>query len=367
MISSFPYREALVTTLIHDGAIHSQSVSHAFLHTPREAFVPAYYKEWEHLVRVGNIPDEEYLEDVYANQSLVTKINEKGRPTSSSSLPAVMAKMLEALAVMPDQRVLEIGTGTGYNAALLSQLAGDPTLVTSIEYDEELGHQAAERIEQVCPGVTVVIGDGAQGYAAHAPYDRIIATVSAPTVPLAWLEQLAPGGKIVMDLQGSMQVSGFLIVEKTQEEEIVGHFKEEPLHFMPMMDPPGTNTISAASTQEWNTKKDKPFPAHFDNTDFKWWLQWAQPGTRLRRMSQRGSDDSTLHFLFCILPNGTGVRFQPVEETWHVKVYGERAYEVLSLAYQDFLTAGEPSPKDSILLIQEDLPLLSISGYHFPI
>ncbi|HEX4207015.1 MAG TPA: hypothetical protein VHZ51_23000 [Ktedonobacteraceae bacterium] len=367
MMISEPFREALVVELVHKGAIRSSTVLKAFLQTPREVFVPAYYKEWETLVTAAETPDEEYLRGVYSNDSLVTKLNEKGRPISSSSLPSIMAVMLEALDVQRGHQVLEIGTGTGYNAALLSELTGDPRLVTSIEYDAELAHQARACIAQICPGVNILIGDGIQGDEAHAPYDRIIATASAPIVPVTWLAQLAPEGRIVMDLQGSLQASGFLVIEKKKSGKIVGHLKERSLYFMPMMEAPGATSITASLTEEWTTTQSEPFPVCFDTSSFRWWLQWAQAGCRIRRQSQRRNDGSTAHFLFFILPDGAGVRFQPIGNEWKIKVYGEHAWQTLARAYEDFETAGAPAPEAYLLIVEENQPYLTIGTYHFPV
>src|SRR2546422_944990 len=103
----------------------------------------------------------------------------------------------------------------------------------TIERDAVLAAQARHTLEQVIgPGVTVVVGDGVVGWPPGAPYDRIIATASAATLPMAWVEQLHIGGRLVMDLQGSL-ASGFLVVEKTAES-VSGHFLSEPLHFMPL-------------------------------------------------------------------------------------------------------------------------------------
>jgi protein-L-isoaspartate(D-aspartate) O-methyltransferase len=367
MITSEPFREALVTELVNEGVLHSSSVLHAFLKTPREVFVPAYYKEWKTLVTAEETPEEEYLEAVYQNDSLVTKINEKGHPISSSSLPSVMAIMLESLDVHPGHRVLEIGTGTGYNAALLCELTGDPKLVTSIEYDSELAHQANSRIAHVCPGVSILVRDGIHGDETHAPYDRIIATASAPIVPASWLAQLAPGGRIVMDLQGSLQASGFLVIEKTMSSEIVGCVKERPLYFMPMMEAPGATTITTPLIREWTTTESEPFPTCFDIPSFRWWLQWAQAGCRIRRQSQRRNDGSTAHFLFVIFPDGSGVRFQPIGKEWKIKVYGEQIWQTLARTYEDFAIAGTPAPDEYRLIVEEHQPSLTVGAYRFPV
>jgi protein-L-isoaspartate(D-aspartate) O-methyltransferase len=101
--------------------------------------------------------------------------------------------MLEALDIHDGDTALEIGTGTGYNAALLSHRLGSRN-VTSIEVDPHIAEAARQRLAGLGYHPTVITGDGANGAAQHAPYDRVIATVAAPTVEPAWIDQTRPGG-----------------------------------------------------------------------------------------------------------------------------------------------------------------------------
>lgn len=136
------------------------------------------------------------------NDAVVTQVddgaeNGPGLPTSSSSAPSIMAAMLDALDVRPDQWVLEIGTGTGWNAALLCELVGDADRVTTVEVDPVLAERARGALEDAGYRTRVVTGDGAAGFPALAPYDRIIATCTVRDIPRAWLAQTRDGGLIV--------------------------------------------------------------------------------------------------------------------------------------------------------------------------
>jgi hypothetical protein len=113
--------------------------------------------------------------------------------------------------------------------------------------------------------------------------------------------------------------------------------------------------------------QNEPSPCMLENANFRWWLQWAQNGCRLRRQSQRRADGSIVHFLFFILPSGTGVRFQSMHDnTWQVKVYGERIYHVLEQALHESSGAGAPAPEDYTLIV-DGQPFLTVGGHHFPV
>ena len=111
------------------------------------------------------------------------------------SQPAIVARMTEALELTPDVTVLEIGTGSGYQTAILARLAGQ---VYSVERFRLLSDLARERLAVLkVANVAIRVGDGHDGWAEHAPYDRIIVTAAAPAVPEALVEQLAPEGILV--------------------------------------------------------------------------------------------------------------------------------------------------------------------------
>ena len=112
-----------------------------------------------------------------------------------------MVEMLEALDLRDGHRVLEIGTGTGYNAALLSHRLGGEHVV-SIDIDPDLVRTAEQRLKELGHFPTLVTGDGQAGVPDHGPYDRIIATCAVPEIPLAWIEQLAPGGQCLLIFVG---------------------------------------------------------------------------------------------------------------------------------------------------------------------
>src|SRR5205807_4637125 len=146
-------------------------------------------------------PSGEWRVGVYSARALITQIDGddanverartgrvNGLATSSSSAPSLMASMLDALAVAEGHRVLEIGTGTGYNAALLCHRLGADN-VTSVDVDAGLVDRAGQRLAALGYRPNVVAADGGAGCPEDAPFDRIIATVALPRVPAAWIEQ----------------------------------------------------------------------------------------------------------------------------------------------------------------------------------
>jgi protein-L-isoaspartate(D-aspartate) O-methyltransferase len=218
-----PYAEKLVAVLKQEGTLSQPQVEAAFLQVPRHLFLDRFFrreirdrKMQVEEVRPSSFPTASlWLGAVYANEPLATAYDEECTATSSSSSPAAMAVMLEASELGKGMRVLEIGTGTGYNAALLTSIVGSTQRVFTVEIDADLAAQAQLRLNQVVGlGVTVHSGNGLEGYAPGAPYDRILVTGSTSKVPFPWLEQIRPGGIILMNLIGEMGACAFLKIVK---------------------------------------------------------------------------------------------------------------------------------------------------------
>ena len=187
----------LVDQLHKDGSIRSPRVKEAFHAVPRHAFLP-----------------HATAEEAYTNAPVHIKYDETGASISCGSQPGVVAMMLEQAAIEPGMRVLELGAGTGYNAALLGHLVGPSGSVTTIDVDDDLVQGAQTRLkEQGSANVEAVLGDGALGHPDKAPFDRIIATVGSHDVPRAWVEQLAPGGRLIVPVRIAGDVSRSIALE----------------------------------------------------------------------------------------------------------------------------------------------------------
>ena len=188
-------RDRLVAEVLQNSGIRDERIAAALRDVPRHLFLP-------HLP-----PQDAYLDD-----AIVTKRDADGQPISSSSQPAIMAIMLDQLALAPGQRVLEIGAGTGYNAALMRHIVGPSGAVVSVDIEADLADQAREHLASAgYPDVTVVAADGVDGYPPGAPYDRVIATVGVSDLAPAWLHQAGPGARIVvpLDVRGSQLAVAF--------------------------------------------------------------------------------------------------------------------------------------------------------------
>ncbi|MFE5261393.1 methyltransferase domain-containing protein [Streptomyces coelicoflavus] len=199
----------------------------AFTAVPRHVFVPRFYRQdtagaWQSVAW----EEQGYLEAVYSDDALTTQLDDHGVPTSSSSQPSVMLRMLEALGADSGHQVLELGTGTGYNAALLAHRLGASN-VTSIDIDTGLVEAAVRHLDTVGLQPTVVAGDGAQGCPSRAPYDRVIATVALRMIPQPLLRQAALGAVIVVPLG-----YGLARLTVTGPGHAVGSFLGTPAFFM---------------------------------------------------------------------------------------------------------------------------------------
>src|SRR5215208_394020 len=190
--------QALVDELKSMGCIQTPRVEAAFQAVLRHRFIP-----------------ETPLEEVYSNRVILTKQDQNGQWISSSSEPAIMAIMLEQLDLEPGQKVLEIGAGTGYNAALMAHIVGETGQVVTVDIDDDLVEAAeAHLLGAGFDQVQVVCADGGYGYKDAAPFDRIILTVGASEIAPVWWEQLKPKGRIVLPLMltGAMKSVAFVKV-----------------------------------------------------------------------------------------------------------------------------------------------------------
>ncbi|MGW7521802.1 methyltransferase domain-containing protein [Streptomyces sp. NPDC054796] len=210
---------------IHNGYLrHRPWLREAFQAVPREHFVPD--RVWSARPRTDGLhrvidrakqPDV-WLKRIYEPlDALITQVADgsvlvedgptDAEWTSSISCASVCVSMLHHLAPRPGEKVLEIGTGTGYTAALLSHRIGD-THVTSVEIDPGIASRAEENLRALDLNPHLVVGDGEKGWPAGAPYDRLISTAAVRRIPPAWPQQVRRGGVIITPLSSPFGCDG---------------------------------------------------------------------------------------------------------------------------------------------------------------
>ena len=175
-------------------------------------------------------------DEAYANWQLVIQVTH-GLPSSSSSLPSLMAIMLEVLDLQPGQRVLEIGTGTGYTAALLGHIVGESGHVTSIDIDASLVESAHQHLEEAgAKNVVALTHNGFLGYAPMYLMNPIIATAGFQNLPQAWSEQLIEEGILVGNWLLPVVQPLLLLKKRTAQADLTGTIIPYGAFFMEMHD-----------------------------------------------------------------------------------------------------------------------------------
>jgi len=202
-------RERMVATQIEARGITDPLVLEAMGTVPRERFVPAALAKFAH--DDGPLP-------IGQGQTI--------------SQPYIVAAMAEAAKLKPGARALEIGTGSGYGAAILSRIAGE---VYTVERVEVLAEEARDRLAKLgYANVHVLAGDGSLGWAEHAPYDAIVVTAGGPRVPRALLSQLALGGRLIMPVGPMSRHQRLVRVTRTDAHEYQYEDLEE-VAFVPLI------------------------------------------------------------------------------------------------------------------------------------
>ncbi|WP_327587435.1 methyltransferase domain-containing protein [Nonomuraea sp. NBC_00507] len=230
--------DRLIAELDPDGEVRD-FVKQAIRAVPRHLFIPTVGlisprdKTGKAFLIDHSTDPNTWLDTVYSDTSVVTQLNDgttalselEGDYTSSASAPSTVADLLDLLDPDPGNRVLEIGTGTGWTAALLLQLVGVHGSVTSIEVDAEIAEQAAKSLDDAGCHPNLIVGDGTKGHAEHAPFDRVHVTCGIRAVPYAWVEQCRPGAKIVLPYCPNFGENHSVRLMVLQDGTAVGRFR----------------------------------------------------------------------------------------------------------------------------------------------
>jgi len=196
------YIQVFVQDLEQKGCFRAEWLKEALFKVPRHLFIEQYY-EMQGVKRVilvdANHPTDEQLKVIYSDRGLMIR---ELPNHSAASQPSLVLGMLEDLKVEAGKKVLEIGTGSGWNAGILAFGIGDDRLVYSIDIQPDLIESARAHLRAAgFTRVNLVAGDGGYGWAEEAPFDRIIITVGSPDIPPSWCEQLASGGILLVPLK----------------------------------------------------------------------------------------------------------------------------------------------------------------------
>ncbi|MGW5713827.1 ATP-grasp peptide maturase system methyltransferase [Streptomyces olivaceus] len=255
-VSDTELRAQLVERLAADGHLRTEPWREAVTTVPRHEFLRGgFFQEVAGSTPTAWAPvlqdDPRWLESCYEDASLVTQIagtvvpgDVRGQimraPTSSSTMPGLVVRMLEELRVDAGHRVLEIGTGTGYSTALMCHRLGDDS-VTSVEVDEDVSIRARNALGHCGFAPNLIVGDGLAGDKDGAPYDRVIAACGLLTVPRELVEQTRPGGIMLVTLCGWLYSSELARLTVHEDGTASGRFLGGHVSFMlarPHLPPP---------------------------------------------------------------------------------------------------------------------------------
>jgi protein-L-isoaspartate O-methyltransferase len=327
----------------------------------RHEFVPHFFEQldmWQWARIDGTSPSQRdrWLAGVYSDTTLVTALLDVALPeehgggaypvaVSSSTAPGLMAHMLEELALEDGHRTLEIGTGTGYNAALLSERLGDRQ-VCSIDLRPKLVETARDRLATAGYQPTLAVGDGADGLPDDGPFDRIIATCCVQHVPPAWIEQLRPGGLLLADVEGPIAGGNLIALRRVAEDLLQGRFRTQYGGFMPMQHQLGVNPGNAPPLAGHPRERVSPLSpqvVHQQNHPEQLFVQLHLPSGTQLHLSTLGSTTTTR----LIAPDGSWCEVTGAPESnghHHVTEAGQNnLWHLVETAHQRYIALGEPS------------------------
>ena len=220
------------------GAIGSAAVERAFRTVERHRLLERfYYRDATSRRTVEHDPahpHRDHLALIYADTALATR-HIGGMPASSTSQASLVARMLELLGLSEGMKILEVGAGTGYNAALLAEIVGDQRLVVTVDVLEDVVEQTRRLLAGAgYPQIQVLLRDGFEGVPEQAPFDRIVATVGCSDLSPHWAEQLAGDGAMLVPLK---QASGHPLVLIRKHDGVLRGRMVERTGFIPVRGP----------------------------------------------------------------------------------------------------------------------------------
>lgn len=352
-------RRQLADQLEKGGWLRSRAWRSAVEAVPRHVFVPRFYREsdapgitrWEPVTQ-GTVGHEEWLRLVYTDATWMTQFDGRDidwadpkpisntAPTSSSTLPSLVVRMLEDLDVHEGMKVLEIGTGTGYSTALMCHRLGSES-VTSIETDEGVARRARVALTESGHSPHLLVGDGRVGRPGGAPYDRLIATCGFRNIPPAWLEQMVPGGVILTTLRGWMRSLG-LVRLVVSGDSASGWFSEDDPSFMIARQQDAPESLGVIPGPDDGTKRKATYgPSVLTTSGPAFMAQLAAPDARF--FSLPGDDGPAAMFVLDSVTDSFAV-LSATDSGWQVRQGGpRRLWDAVESALATWEEYGSPN------------------------
>jgi protein-L-isoaspartate(D-aspartate) O-methyltransferase len=281
--------ERYVDQLKAAGAIGSAAVERAFRAVERHRLLETFYQRdadgWKTLEHDPGHPRRDHLALIYADTALATRRID-GLPASSTSQASLVARMLELLDLSQGMKILEVGAGTGYNAALLAEIVGGQRLVVTVDVLEDVVDQTRRLLAAAgYPQIQVLLRDGFEGVPEEAPFDRIVATVGCSDLSPHWAEQLADDGAMLVPLQDAsghplalLRMDGGVLhgrlVERTGFIPVRGPLHIEDLWTRGVLVADPAEVVLEADHEPRFTARqpDEPMQLTDDETDFLFFL-----------------------------------------------------------------------------------------------
>ncbi|MGX1541857.1 ATP-grasp peptide maturase system methyltransferase [Streptomyces adustus] len=326
---------------------------------PRELFIGGGLfqfdgRQWTPVLRDQTDPGE-WLGLVYQDTTWVTQVDGTapadaagpvtGRPTSSSTLPSLIVRMLDLARIHEGDKVLEIGTGTGYSTAILTSRLGDKN-VYSIEYDPSLAAAAADHIHSAGYQPTLITGDGLAGHKDGAEYDHIVATCAVRHIPPAWLYQVRAGGTITTTISGWMLASGLVRLTVHDDGTATGRFHTDQINYMlarPHERPPRPTFHQHPGT----TRPTRVDPALLEDWTGRLLAQLAAPSAELMTTG--------IGVILVDVATGSQAWTEPAGDSWNVHQHGPlNLWDRVEDALITWQSAGSPAQSGFGLTVEAE-------------
>lgn len=349
--------DTLVNELNSAGNL-SAEFGHLLHAVRREWFIPD--RIWVDRKPIGRASQPDmWMRAVYSNSAIVTQFDD-GRtqwpevgeiPTCSASMPSTVVGMLDHLDVRKGHSVLEVGTGTGFSAALLSEIVGPSGNVTTVEIDQHVAENARDRLAGF-DRVRTVVGDATTGAFESAPFDRVISTASVHLghVPYSWVQQTKPGGVIVTPVRADLTSGPLVRFIVNEDGTATGRMVPMGVQFMEVRSQRTARTPDddfdwQDNTADRSTTKIKPW-LMFSDIVSRWALGAALPSCRYNMEENKyvWLRDPVSCSWASVIPDGDGrllVRQKGIRRLW----------DEAESAYRWWIGQGKPVGPDWIWTI----------------